>query len=92
MRSAGNFRVVLCGGDGSEAGRLVSFSTIIAANRWVVPDSCHGVGDSSGSHSRGRAATVSDVFRGRSTSYSSPSCYNPGSRSEWSTLLDSPQV
>ena len=82
MRSAGNFRVVLCRGDGSEAGRLVAFPSFvaaIAADRRVVPDSCYGVGDSFGPRSRGRAAAVSDFLRGSSLPCSATACYDPWS-------------
>ena len=49
--TAGYFRVVLRRGDGPEAGRLISFSAFISAHRWVLPNSCYGVGDSSGPRS-----------------------------------------
>ena len=62
LQSAGNFGVVVRRGDGSEAGCLVSLSSIVAAHRWIVPDSGYGVGDSFGSRSRGRAAAVSDYL------------------------------
>ena len=78
MRLAGNFRVVLCGGDGSKAGRLVSFSTIVAAYRRVVPDSCHRVGDSSGSGSGGRAVAVADFLRGRAHPCPATACAHSG--------------
>ena len=74
MRSTGNFRVVLCGRDGSKAGRLVSFSTIVAAYRWIVPDSCYGVGDLSGSNPGGRAVAVADFLRGRAHSCPATAC------------------
>ena len=35
LRSAGNFRVVVCRGDGPEAGCLISFSTIVTTHRWL---------------------------------------------------------
>ena len=38
MRSAGNFRVVVCRADGSEAGRLVSVSSVVAAYGRVLSD------------------------------------------------------
>ena len=42
----GNFRVVLCRGDGPKAGCLVTFTAVVAAHRWVLPDSGYGVGNS----------------------------------------------
>ena len=98
LRTAGNFRVVLCRGDGSEAGCLVAFAAvitfaaIIASHQWVLPDSCYGVCDSFGARSRRRAVAVADFLRGRSHPYPSPSCFHSRSRSEWSALLDSAQV
>ena len=49
VRPTSNFGVVVRRGDGSEAGRLVSFAAIITAYRRVISDSGYGVGDSSGS-------------------------------------------
>ena len=52
--TTGNFRVVLCGGDGPEAGcflAVASVVTFVAAYRWVLPDSSYGVSDSSDSRS-----------------------------------------
>ena len=62
--SAGNIRVVLRRGDGSESERLFAYPAFLAAYRRVIPDSCYRVSDSSGSRSRGRAVAVSDFFRG----------------------------
>ena len=90
--STGDFRVVLCRGDGSEAGHLISFPAIVAAYRRVLPDSSYGVGDSFDSRSRGRAVAVADFLRGSSHSYSATSCVDSRSRNEWSTLLDSPEI
>ena len=74
--SAGNFRVVLCRGDGSEAGRLISYPTVIAAHRQVLPDSRYGVGDSFGPGSRGSSASVSHLFQGRAHPRAASLCYN----------------
>ena len=79
LRSAGNVRVVICRGDGSEAGRLVSFPAVVAADRRVVPDSGYGVSDSFGSRSGGRAAAVSDFLRGSPHPCSAAACFYSGS-------------
>ena len=62
MRSTGNVRVVLCGRDGPEAGRLLAFPSVVAAHRWVVPDSGYGVGDSFGTRSRRGPIAVADFL------------------------------
>ena len=77
--SVGNFRVVLCGGDGLEAGRLFAYAAFVAADRWVVPDSGYGVGEPSDFRSGGGAATVSDFLRGRAHPRPATARYDPGS-------------
>ena len=81
LRQVGNFRVVVRRGDGPEAGCLIAFSTVVGAfatNRWVLSDSCHRVGDSFGSRSRGRPIAVPDFFRGGACSRSHASSHNSG--------------